>query len=193
VLFLNILVLSAILFLSGCSSSDEEGGWLSSLFGPSSKHAVFVELDHPVKSKDVLPLSPHVAVARARPSQEMIQNSHGTPLEFHVLDKRTLRVYALTVSVGKRIKGPWQGSLECVAYVRDLQIAEGRAVHGIEGHVNPAAWVEVRDEHAQRLFEGWLFTRDPAQTAWDHERFDMTFLGPVMEGVANGIRTAPVR
>jgi len=74
---------------------------------------------------------------------------------------------------------PWGGRLWAVAFAPDLLIDNGKAVHGPEGHVNPAVWVRLEDQTGKTVHEGWLFARDPALTAWDDPRYDMTFVGPI--------------
>lgn len=130
-----------------------------------------------VHEKDHLPLAPHVRTSRARPAADMTTKSVGVFTRFMVLDKRTLKVHRLVASVGKRHPAPWGGAIYPIAFVSDLVIRDGEAMHGPEGHFNPAVWVQLEDEKAQSLYEGWLFARDSAQTAWDHLRFDLIFLG----------------
>ncbi|MGN7613258.1 hypothetical protein ACQZV8_14370 [Magnetococcales bacterium HHB-1] len=133
------------------------------------------------KEKSRLPIAPHALKFHARPSQQMIQLSQGKHLKFRVLDKRTLNVHTIKVRVGERIKTPWQGFLSPQAFVPDLMIRQKEARHGDEGHVNPAVWVKLEDEQERLLHEGWFFSRDTAQTTWDHFRFDITFLGIAMD------------
>ncbi|MBF0152362.1 MAG: hypothetical protein HQL64_01270 [Magnetococcales bacterium] len=133
------------------------------------------------QKQERLPLAPHVLALRARPSVAVVKENTGLPMAFSLLDKRTLVVKRLEVRVGDRHEGPWGGWLEIVAFMSDLLLQDGMAVHGPEGHVNPAVWVSVTDPKEQVLHEGWFFSRDPAQTAWDHPRFDLTFLGPVVD------------
>ncbi|WP_130472929.1 hypothetical protein [Candidatus Magnetaquicoccus inordinatus] len=132
-----------------------------------------------VRDKDRLPLSPHVINNRAKPTASMLDPNKGTPLRFMVLDKRTLKIHRLEAPVGKRVIAPWGGALYPMAFVNDLVIQEGRPGHGPDGYINPAVWVTLEDNNGQPLHEGWLFERDSAQTAWDHPRFDLTFLGKV--------------
>ncbi|MBF0283165.1 MAG: hypothetical protein HQL51_01755 [Magnetococcales bacterium] len=115
---------------------------------------------------------------RAHPAPEMARQSQGVVLRFILLDKRTLLVHPFDIAVGEQAKAPWGGSIQLKAFAGDLLIREGSALHGPEGHVNPAAWVALTDETGRPLYEGWLFSRDSAQTAWDHPRFDLTFQGP---------------
>lgn len=148
------------------------------LFGclPEQKsQPAYISLDF--HKRDRLPLAPHVGTIRARPTAAMASKSAGTYVRFMVLDKRTLRIYRLVASVGKRAPVPWGGTLYPKAFVSDLVIRNGVALHGPEGHFNPVVWVQLEDEMSQPLHEGWMFARDSAQTAWDHPRFDLTFLG----------------
>ena len=137
--------------------------------------------------RDRLQLAPHVRKTRARPTEKMAATSEGTGLRFRVLDKRTLQIHSLVANVGKRFKAPWTGSLYPIAYIPDLVIRDGKAIHGPTGHFNPAVWIILEDETAQPIYEGWMFARDSTQTAWDHFRYDLTFLGKgkaVPEGLA---------
>ncbi|MBF0140859.1 MAG: hypothetical protein HQL74_11345 [Magnetococcales bacterium] len=130
------------------------------------------------QGKEMLSLAPHVTKITARPSQDMI-GAPAVPLHFMILDKRTLNVYRMMVKTGEKIKAPWDGWIYPVAYVPDLVLLEGTALHGPEGHVNPAVWIVLQDEQGNPFHESWVFSRDTAQTAWDHQRYDLTFLGPV--------------
>ncbi|MEO5340124.1 MAG: DUF2155 domain-containing protein [Magnetococcus sp. MYC-9] len=129
-----------------------------------------------VRDRDRLPLAPHALVSRARPTAAMTADHTGASLRFMILDKRTLKILRLVAPVGQRSHTPW-GVLYPVAFAPDLIIREGLAVHGPEGYFNPAVWVLLEDANGQPLHEGWLFARDSAQTAWDHPRYDVTFLG----------------
>ncbi|MBF0425114.1 MAG: hypothetical protein HQL66_04765 [Magnetococcales bacterium] len=153
-----------VVALAGCSTEPD-----------SSDAYVVVE----AQKAERLPLAPHVLTLRARPSVAAVKENVKLPMAFSLLDKRTLVVKRLEVRVGDRFSGPWGGGLEVVAFMPDLLLQDGMAVHGPEGHVNPAVWVSVTDAQEKVLHESWLFSRDPAQTAWDHPRFDLTFLGPV--------------
>lgn len=126
---------------------------------------------------DRLPLVPHVRAVRARPTVDMVSESAGTFLRFMVLDKRTLNIHRLVASVGKRYPAPWGGTLYPTAFVSDFVIREGQAIHGPQGHFNPGVWILLEDGEARPLYEGWMLARDATQTAWDHPRFDLTFLG----------------
>ncbi|MBF0131158.1 MAG: hypothetical protein HQL75_01035 [Magnetococcales bacterium] len=130
------------------------------------------------EGKGLLSLAPHVTKIVARPDSEMIASGAATPLHFMILDKRTLNVYRMVVKTGEKIKAPWDGWIYPVAFVPDLVILEGVARHGPEGHVNPAVWITLQDEKGNPFHESWVFSRDTAQTAWDHQRYDLTFLGP---------------
>lgn len=127
--------------------------------------------------KDRLPLVPHIRTVRARPTSAMMAGSVRIFLQFMVLDRRTLAIYRPIASVGARHPSPWGGAIYPIAFVPDLIIQDGLALHGPPGHVNPAVWVLLEDENARLMHEGWVFARDSAQTAWDHPRFDITFLG----------------
>lgn len=140
-----------------------------------------------VRENDRLPLAPHVLTIRARPTPAMAAEHVGTALRFMVLDKRTLKIHRLVAPVGQRHPAPWGGALYPMAFVDDLILREGRALHGPEGYFNPAVWVLLEDGNGQPLHEGWLFARDPAQTAWDHPRYDMTFLGVAEGGSKEGV------
>lgn len=124
-----------------------------------------------------LPLAPHILQLHARPQESMIKSSQGLNMRFRLLDKRTMRIDQLVIGVGELHAGPWGGWIAPLAYAADLVIRDGEAVHGQEGHVNPAVWLELKNMDQKIFFEGWLFARDSAQTAWDHPRFDLTFLG----------------
>nr|CRH06340.1 Conserved protein of unknown function [Candidatus Magnetococcus massalia] len=128
--------------------------------------------------QDRLPVSPHVTKLHARPDRNMVQQSAGMSLNFRVLDKRTLRIHTLDVKVGEPAAAPWLGGMLVHAYVPDLMVYRGRAIHGPDGHINPSVWVELRDAAAEVLYEGWLYARDTALISWDHPRFDLTFVGP---------------
>ena len=119
----------------------------------------------------------------------------GVPLRFRVLDKRTLKIHRLVALVGQRHTAPW-GALYATAFAPDLMIQEGLALHGPDGYINPATWVLLEDFNGQPLHEGWLFARDSAQTAWDHRRYDLTFLGvgekiAAQDSAAQGDSPAP--
>ncbi|MBF0369951.1 MAG: hypothetical protein HQL52_10895 [Magnetococcales bacterium] len=133
-----------------------------------------------------LPLAPHVDQVRALPTEEMVQESVGIPLRFRILDKRTLQVYRLDVPVGASLEGPWGGELNPTAYVPDLLIHRQKSLHGPEGHVNPAAWVVLSSQEGTLFHEGWAFSRDMSLNAWDHHRYDLTFLGPVAQLAKEG-------
>lgn len=186
------LAIIAAVVLGGCQADPES--WLDWL-GPLPVQDVTLEL-HPI-TREVLPLAPHVRQVNARPTLDMAGTSQGMSMLFTVLDKRTLKVFNLAAQVGERVGGPWKGWLEPGAFVPNLQILEGKAIHGPEGHVNPAAWVTVAGPDGGILHEGWLFQRDPAQTAWDHVRYDITFMGMADPDQAGGggddLRSAPVR
>ncbi|MBF0096016.1 MAG: hypothetical protein HQM04_00400 [Magnetococcales bacterium] len=141
------------------------------------QESTFLALE--VRDKDRLPLSPHVINNRAKPNASMMEEHKGVPLRFMVLDKRTLKIHRLEAPVGQRVVAPWGGALYPVAFVNDLVILEGSPRHGPDGYLNPAVWVTLEDGNGQPLHEGWLFHRDSAQTAWDHARYDLTFLGKV--------------
>ncbi|MEO5330416.1 MAG: hypothetical protein H7839_00205 [Magnetococcus sp. YQC-5] len=128
-----------------------------------------------------LPLAPHIHQLRARPDDAMVKTSAGLPMTFRLLDKRTMRIAQMVIAVGELHAGPWGGWIAPLAYAPDLLIRDGEAVHGPEGHVNPAVWVELRSQDQKKFYEGWFFDRDSAQTAWDHPRFDLTFLGMATE------------
>lgn len=140
-----------------------------------------------VREQDRLPLAPHVLTIRARPTVAMSSEHIGTPLHFMVLDKRTLKIHRLVAPVGQRHLAPWGGSLYPMAFVRDLILRDGRALHGPEGYFNPAVWILLEDGNGQPLHEGWLFARDSAQTAWDHPRYDLTFLGVAESTKSDGV------
>ncbi|ABK44720.1 hypothetical protein Mmc1_2219 [Magnetococcus marinus MC-1] len=127
--------------------------------------------------QDRLPVAPHVTQVQARPSKEMVHSSRGVPVRFQVLDKRTLKIHAFVVSVGEPTAAPWNGGVLVHAFVPDLLIYQSQAIHGPDGHINPAVWLELRGRDHQLLYEGWLFVRDGSQVAWDHPRFDLTFKG----------------
>ncbi|MBF0158231.1 MAG: hypothetical protein HQL58_01785 [Magnetococcales bacterium] len=153
----------AVALLQGCSLGGER--------------AMYVELE--ARDRSVLPLAPHVVTIKARPTPDMVQEYRRAPMRFMLLDKRTLHVHRVDVAVGERRPGPWGGWIEVQAFVPDLLIRDGRVVHGPEGHVNPVVWVLVLDGVGNIMHEGWMFARDSAQTAWDHRRFDLTFVGAV--------------
>ncbi|MEG3640983.1 hypothetical protein [Magnetococcus sp. PR-3] len=156
--------LVVMLLLSGCLQDPEP-------------REVYKSLEQ--ARQDRLPVAPHVAKLQARPSKAMIHGSQGTAVRFQVLDKRTLKIHAFVVSTGEPTATPWNGGILVHAYVPDLLIYQKRAIHGPDGHINPAVWVELRDRESTLLYEGWLFFRDGAQVAWDHPRFDLTFKGIV--------------
>ncbi len=139
---------------------------------------VYLPLNQQGKGLLSLALAPHVTKIVARPSMEMVEAGAATPLHFMILDKRTLNVYRMVVKTGEKIKAPWDGWIYPVAFVPDLVFLEGNAIHGPEGHVNPAVWIVLQDEKGNFFHESWVFARDTAQTAWDHQRYDLTFLGP---------------
>ncbi|MBF0179944.1 MAG: DUF2155 domain-containing protein [Magnetococcales bacterium] len=144
---------------------------------PQSK-SKFVSIDNKDTNKTPrLPLAPHVHQLHARPDPSMIKASEGIPLRFRLLDKRTMRIDQLVIAVGELHAAPWGGQITPMAYAADLVVRDGEAVHGREGHVNPAVWVELRNHEQKKMHEGWMFARDSAQTAWEHPRFDLTFLG----------------
>lgn len=155
------LPLLALSVLAGCGGEDA--------------HTTYETIEDFAQSR--LPLAPHVLTVKARPTPEMMTEWPGAVMGFRILDKRTLRVEHLRVAVGEEGLAPWEGWLKVVAYVPDLLVREGEAIHGPEGHVNPASWIQLRDDRGQLLHEGWVFYRDSAQTAWDDPRFDVTFLG----------------
>ncbi|MBF0587762.1 MAG: hypothetical protein HQL53_01390 [Magnetococcales bacterium] len=124
-----------------------------------------------------LPLSPHVLKVQAQPTEKMKMEQLGTLLQFRILDKRTLQVHSLEVAVGEVKAGPWEGMVKPLAFVPDLVLRDGLALHGEEGHVNPATWIVLEDAGGEVLHQGWVFSRDSAQTAWDNHRYDLTFLG----------------
>ncbi len=158
------LFLLPSLLLSGCSPEPKQ-------------ESSYLSLE--VRERDRLPLAPHVLASRARPTAAMTEEHKGVSLRFMILDKRTLKIHRLVAPVGQRIPAPWGGALYPIAFANDLTIREGRAMHGPEGYFNPAVWVVLEDGNGQPLHEGWLFVRDSAQTAWDHPRYDLTFLGMV--------------
>ena len=151
--------------VAGCSEQKPEATYLS--------------LDYYDKGR--LPLAPHVMNPKARPTMLMMEESSGMEMRFRILDKRTLKIHHLIIPVGQRKQAPWGGWVAPTAFVFDLMLREGKAIHGPEGHVNPVVWVFLQDDTATSLYEGWVFARDSAQTAWDHPRFDLTFLGLVEE------------
>ncbi|WP_420904413.1 hypothetical protein [Candidatus Magnetaquiglobus chichijimensis] len=138
----------------------------------------FLSVDTNTNKTPRLPLAPHVHQIHARPDETMIRVTSGMPMRFRLMDKRTQRIDQLVIAVGELHATPWGGWILPRAYAPDLMIREGEAVHGPEGHVNPAVWVELKNQDRKAFHEGWLFARDSAQTAWDHPRFDLTFLGP---------------
>ncbi|MEO5352104.1 MAG: DUF2155 domain-containing protein [Magnetococcus sp. XQGC-1] len=158
------LFLLPFLLLSGCSPEPKQ-------------ESSYLSLE--VRERDRLPLAPHVLASRARPTAAMTEEHKGVSLRFMILDKRTLKIHRVVAPVGQRIPAPWGGALYPVAFANDLTIREGRAMHGPDGYFNPAVWVVLEDGNGQPLHEGWLFVRDSAQTAWDHPRYDLTFLGMV--------------
>ena len=163
----RVLVFGALcplLLLSGCSPEPKQ-------------ETSYLSLE--VRERDRLPLAPHVLASRASPTSAMTEEHKGASLRFMILDKRTLKIHRVEAPVGQRIAAPWGGALYPIAFVNDLTIREGRALHGPEGYFNPAVWVVLEDGNGQPLHEGWLFARDSAQTAWDHPRYDLTFLGMV--------------
>ncbi len=166
--------LLCVSLLTACSSGNERD--------------IYIELD--TRDKALLPLAPHVAALYARPTPEMIQEHVRVPVRFMVLDKRTLRVQEIRVPVGEKRPGPWGGWLEVKAYVPDLLIRDRQAIHGPEGHVNPVVWVVLLNGVGSVMYEGWMFARDSSQMAWDHTRFDVTFVGIGSGG--GGAAPAPV-
>ncbi len=178
---LTLMVLSFL--LAGCLPDGllpKEGplkDFLDELGERETAKSVYLSLE--ISNKGQLPMEPHVVEAKARPTMAMVEASAGVPLKFRILDKRTLEIHELEVAVGQRRGAPWGGSIQPEAYLSDLVVRDGRAEHGPEGHVNPVAWVVLFDERDQPLHQGWVFVRDTAQTAWDHPRYDLTFLGMV--------------
>ncbi len=158
----HFIPLILLVFLAGCLQEQPQ-------------KSVYLSLEYHEKGR--LPVSPHIIEAKARPTQEMVKESLGIGLRFMVLDKRTLTVHQLVVPTGDRVAAPWGGWLRPTAFVPDLVIRDGEALHGPEGHVNPVVWVVLEDKLEDTLHEGWMFARDSAQTAWDHPRYDITFLG----------------
>ena len=165
------------LLLTGCLPEQKQ-----------KQESAYLSLE--VREKDRLPLAPHVLTSHARPTPEMMEEHRGAAVRFMVLDKRTLKIHRLVAPVGQRYPAPWGGALYPTAFANDLIIREGRAQHGPEGYFNPAVWVLLEDANGQPLHEGWLFARDSAQTAWDHPRYDLTFLG-VEETATVGKPPAP--
>ncbi|MBF0214230.1 MAG: hypothetical protein HQM00_11835 [Magnetococcales bacterium] len=152
-------------------------GYLQSRPEPSTRSR-FVSVDTKDTNKTPrLPLAPHVHQLRARPDEAMARSTTGLPMRFRLMDRRTMRIDQLVIAVGELHATPWGGWILPRAYAPDLMIRDGEAVHGPEGHVNPAVWVELQNQDRKSFYEGWLFARDSAQTAWDHPRFDLTFLG----------------
>lgn len=152
-------------------------GITRSLPEPTAK-SKFVSLETKDTTKTPrLPLAPHIHQLRARPDDAMIRASAGLTMLFRLLDKRTMRINQMEIVVGEIHAAPWGGLIVPIAYAPDLLIRNGEAVHGPEGHVNPAVWVELKSQDHKKFHEGWFFDRDSAQTAWDHPRFDLTFLG----------------
>ncbi|NGZ05261.1 MAG: DUF2155 domain-containing protein [Magnetococcales bacterium] len=151
-------------------------GLVKGLPEPTTK-SKFLSLESNTNKTPRLPLAPHVHQLHARPTDAMARASTGLPMRFRLLDKRTMRIDQLVIAVGELHATPWGGWLLPRAYAPDLVIRDGEAVHGPEGHVNPAVWVELKNSDRKSFHEGWLFARDSAQTAWDHPRFDLTFLG----------------
>ncbi|MBF0455727.1 MAG: hypothetical protein HQL72_13040 [Magnetococcales bacterium] len=162
VLFRSLILVAVLLFFGGCIPEEP-------------KESAYLSLEYNEKGR--LPVSPHIIEAHAKPSQSMISESREIPLRFMILDKRTLQVHRLIVPTGGRVAAPWGGWLLPTAFVRDLVIRDGVAYHGPEGHVNPVVWVVLQDNSESILHEGWLFARDSALTAWDHPRYDLSFLG----------------
>jgi hypothetical protein len=158
----SLILLASLFLLTGCPQDQP-------------KERVFLSLEYHEKGR--LPVSPHIIEAKAKPTAAMVADSFGISLRFMVLDKRTLLVHQLVVPAGDRVKAPWGGWLRPVVFVPDLVIRDGIALHGPEGHVNPVVWVVLEDKMEDSLHEGWMFARDSAQTAWDHPRYDLTFLG----------------
>ncbi|MBF0271530.1 MAG: hypothetical protein HQL98_05555 [Magnetococcales bacterium] len=156
-------------------------GYVKNMPEPLTK-ARFISVDTKDTNKTPrLPLAPHVHQLRARPDEAMARATTGLPMRFRLMDKRTMRIDQLVIAVGELHATPWGGWILPRAYAPDLVIREGEAVHGPEGHVNPAVWVELKNSDQKSFYEGWLFARDSAQTAWDHPRFDLTFLGVAVE------------
>ncbi|MBF0161793.1 MAG: hypothetical protein HQL88_05850 [Magnetococcales bacterium] len=164
----GVLLWVIVFLLTGCQQEQKQ-------------ESTYLALD--TRGRDRLPLSPHVLTNRARPSATMAVEHPGLALRFRALDKRTLKIHNLVASVGQRQIAPW-GALYASAFVPDLVIRDGQALHGPEGYFNPAVWVVLEDGNGQPLHEGWLFARDSAQTAWDHARYDLTFLGSGAEEAA---------
>lgn len=175
-------LLGVALLVSACSQEQET-------------RETYITLDKEQRKERVkppkLPVSPHVEAITARPTAEMERESIGVDVLFRTLDKRTLRVKEHSVRVGDRIEAPWGGAVMPLAYVPDLLIRDHAAQHGPHGHVNPAVWVKLTDQRNQTLFEGWLFSRDPALTAWEHPRFDLTFKGSPGQLAATAKPMAP--
>jgi hypothetical protein len=159
--YLLVLIVASPL-LSGCLPEE-------------SKDSVYLSLEYHEKGR--LPVSPHIIEAKAKPTAAMVAESLGISLRFMILDKRTLQVNQLVVPVGSRVAAPWGGWLRPTAFVADLIVRDGIAIHGQEGHVNPVVWVVLEDDMENTIHAGWIFARDSAQTAWDHPRYDLTFLG----------------
>ncbi|MBF0622547.1 MAG: hypothetical protein HQL54_11540 [Magnetococcales bacterium] len=156
------LLLVLVLILTGCLEEPE-----------AKERYISLEPHH----REQLPLAPHVIKKQGLPNQTMIKESQGIDLRFKLLDKRTLVITKIEVPVGGVWQGPWKGTMEPVAFIPDLVIQSGQAMRGEEGHVNPAVWVRVSDNDGDMIHEGWFFVRDHAQTAWDHHRFDLMFMG----------------
>lgn len=161
--FFRLVVMAVTWLITACSGEDGR--------------MVYVPLEPETRSR--LPQAPHVELIRARPSEEMIKSHSGEQMRFRLLDKRTLQIKLMDIPVGQPWEGPWGGWMHAISFVPDLLLREGQAVHGPEGHVNPAVWVMINDGEGVPLHESWLFSRDTAQTAWDHPRYDISFVGPV--------------
>jgi hypothetical protein len=160
--FHPLIFVAALTLLTGCPQEQP-------------KKKVYLSLEYNEKGR--LPVAPHVIKAKAKPSSEMIADSMGISLRFMVVDKRTLIVKQLAVPVGGEVAAPWGGWLKPIAFVPDLVIRDGVALHGPEGHVNPVVWIILEDDMNDPIHKGWMFARDNAQTAWDHPRYDINFLG----------------
>ncbi|MEO5376579.1 MAG: hypothetical protein H7832_02155 [Magnetococcus sp. DMHC-6] len=160
--------------LSGCQFDSD--------LDPQNQ-TLYVPLEKQTEEIGQLPLAPHVLTLKARPTAAMLQENHNLSMRFRILDKRIMRIHTLDVPVGYKASGPWGGIIELMAFVPDLLIHEGTSLHGPEGHVNPAVWIVLKNEKDAIIYEGWIFQRDVAQTAWDDQRFDLTFMGPLSDQI----------
>ncbi|MBF0308156.1 MAG: hypothetical protein HQL56_01330 [Magnetococcales bacterium] len=147
--------------------------------------------NEPTEGIPRLPLAPHAERFQAVPTPDMAARNKGAKLRFLVLDKRTLQVNTIEIGISQEVAAPWGGTLEATAFEPSLLIGDGMALRGREGHVNPAVWVIMRDQTGEMLHEGWLFSRDVSQTAWDHPRFDISFIGEALRTGEVPTRTAP--